>query len=213
MIRVVVADDHAAIRSGLSMILGSADDIEVIGEAADGEVALGQARALRPDVVLMDIRMPGTDGIAATREITAAGLAHVLVLTTFDIDEYVFGALQAGASGFLLKSATAAELTAAVRAVAAGDGVLAPQVTRTLIDAFAAAPPTPVRQPAGLGDLTDREREVLDCLGDGLTNQQIAGRLFIGETTVKTHVSRVLTKLGVSSRVQAAIIARELPAS
>ena len=213
MIRVVVADDHAAIRSGLSMILGSADDIEVVGEAADGEVALGQARALRPDVVLMDIRMPGTDGIAATREITAAGLAQVLVLTTFDIDEYVFGALQAGASGFLLKSATAAELTAAVRAVAAGDGVLAPQVTRTLIDAFAAAAPTPVRQPAGLEDLTDREREVLDCLGDGLTNQQIAGRLFIGETTVKTHVSRVLTKLGVSSRVQAAIIARELPAS
>ncbi|MFG1781199.1 response regulator transcription factor [Rhodococcus oryzae] len=213
MIRVVVADDHAAIRSGLSMILGSADDIEVVGEAADGEVALGQARALRPDVVLMDIRMPGTDGIAATREITAAGLAHVLVLTTFDIDEYVFGALQAGASGFLLKSATAAELTAAVRAVAAGDGVLAPQVTRTLIDAFAAAPPTPARRPAGLEDLTDREREVLDCLGDGLTNQQIAGRLFIGETTVKTHVSRVLTKLGVSSRVQAAIIARELPAS
>ena len=213
MIRVVVADDHAAIRSGLSMILGSADDIEVVGEAADGEVALGQARALRPDVVLMDIRMPGTDGIAATREITAAGLAHVLVLTTFDIDEYVFGALQAGASGFLLKSATAAELTAAVRAVAAGDGVLAPQVTRTLIDAFAAVPPTPARRPAGLEDLTDREREVLDCLGDGLTNQQIAGRLFIGETTVKTHVSRVLTKLGVSSRVQAAIIARELPAS
>ncbi|SEM32621.1 response regulator [Rhodococcus maanshanensis] len=213
MIRVVVADDHSAIRSGLSMILATADDIEVVGEAADGDVALGQARALRPDVVLMDVRMPGTDGIAATREITAAGLAHVLVLTTFDIDEYVFGALQAGASGFLLKSATAAELTAAVRAVAAGDGVLAPQVTRTLIDAFAATRPVPARQPAGIGDLTDREREVLDCLGDGLTNQQIAGRLFIGETTVKTHVSRVLTKLGVSSRVQAAIIARELPAS
>ncbi len=209
MIRVVLADDHAAIRTGLRMILGNSDDIEVVGEAADGDVAVAQARALRPDVVLMDIRMPGVDGIAATAQITAAGLASVLVLTTFDIDEYVFRALRAGASGFLLKSATADAIVAAIRAVAAGDGVLAPQVTRTLIDAFAATPQATAEQPPGLDELTDRERDVLACLGDGLSNAQIAARLYIGETTVKTHVSRVLTKLGLQSRVQAAILARE----
>ncbi|MGK8523202.1 response regulator [Nocardia asteroides] len=210
-IRVVVADDHAAIRAGLRMILDAEDDVEVVGEAADGDVAVAQAKALRPDVVLMDVRMPGVDGITATERITAGGLAKVLVLTTFDLDEYVFGTLRAGASGFVLKSTTGQALVDAVRAVAAGDGVLAPQVTRAVISAFVSANQAAAQTaPAGLRELTDREREVLDCLGNGLSNAQIAARLFIGETTVKTHVSRVLTKLGVRSRVQAAIVAREI---
>ncbi|MBF6284728.1 response regulator transcription factor [Nocardia cyriacigeorgica] len=210
-IRVLIADDHSAIRAGLRMILDAADGIEVVGEAADGDVAVAQARALRPDVVLMDVRMPGVDGIAATARITADGVAKVLILTTFDLDEYVFQTLRAGASGFVLKSVSGQDLVASVRAVAAGDGVLAPEVTRAVIDAFAAVPSAPAhREPDGLGDLTERELEVLECLGEGLSNAQIAGRLFIGETTVKTHVSRVLTKLGVRSRVQAAILAREL---
>ncbi|RJO72984.1 DNA-binding response regulator [Nocardia panacis] len=211
MIRVLIADDHGAIRAGLRLILDSEDDIEVIGEAADGDIAVAQAKALRPEVVLMDVRMPGVDGIAATERIVADGLARVLILTTFDLDEYVLRTLRAGASGFVLKSVSGPALVDAVRRVAAGDGVLAPEVTMAVIDAFAAAPgERAAPRHAGLDELTDREREVLDCLGDGLSNAQIATRLFIGETTVKTHVSRVLTKLGVRSRVQAAIVAREI---
>ncbi|HEV7980939.1 response regulator transcription factor [Amycolatopsis sp.] len=208
-VRVLLADDHGAIRSGLALILNNAEGIEVVGEAADGATAVQQAHALRPDVVLMDIRMPGMDGIAATRELVAEGLCEVLVLTTFDLDEYVHGALRAGAAGFLLKSVEAARLIEAVKLVAAGEGVLAPQVTRKLIAAFAAGTPQPATKPAGFDDLTDREREVLACLGEGLSNAQIGTRLFIGETTVKTHVSRVLTKLALRSRVQAAIVAQE----
>jgi DNA-binding NarL/FixJ family response regulator len=206
---VLVADDHGAIRAGLMLMLGNAPDIEVIGEAADGEAAIRQAKALRPDVVLMDVRMPGTDGIEATRRIIAGGLAEVLVLTTFDLDEYVHAALRAGAAGFLLKSVEAARLVEAVKLVAAGDGVLAPTVTRRLISAFAATTDEPIAAPNGLDDLTEREREVFGCLGSGMSNAQISSRLRIGETTVKTHVSRVLTKLGVRSRVQAAILAQE----
>ncbi|MFB9923751.1 response regulator [Amycolatopsis halotolerans] len=208
-IRVLVADDHGAIRAGLALILGNADGIEVVGEAADGEVALRQARALRPDVVLMDVRMPGTDGITATRQLIAEGLAEVLVLTTFDLDEYVHAALRAGAAGFLLKSVEAPRLIEAVRLVAAGEGVLAPQVTKRLIAAFASTPAEPSPAPTGLTDLTEREREVLGCLGAGLSNAEIGARLYIGEATVKTHVSRVLAKLGLRSRVQAAILAQD----
>ncbi|WP_328403516.1 response regulator transcription factor [Nocardia sp. NBC_00403] len=209
-IRVLIADDHGAIRAGLRMILDATADIEVVGEAADGDIAVAQAKALRPDVVLMDVRMPGVDGITATGRITADALAKVLILTTFDLDEYVFRTLRAGASGFVLKSASGQSLVDSVRAVAAGDGVLAPEVTAAVINAFATTIPEDTEPaPQGFADLTEREREVLDCLGEGLTNAQIATRLFIGETTVKTHVSRVLTKLGVRSRVQAAILARE----
>ncbi|MEU8816807.1 response regulator transcription factor [Actinoplanes sp. NPDC048796] len=209
MIRVLLADDHAAIRAGLRLILEQAPDIEVVGEAADGAVALRQAGALRPDVVLMDVRMPGTDGISATRAITSAGLADVLILTTFDLDEYVFGALRAGAAGFLLKSVEPADLVTAVRHVAAGDGVIAPSLTRRLLATFATDRPGPPPAPAALGDLTAREREILAALGRGLSNADLAAELSITEATAKTHVSRVLAKLGCASRVQAAILAKE----
>jgi DNA-binding NarL/FixJ family response regulator len=208
-VKVLIADDHAAIRDGLVMILKNAEGIQVVGEAADGAAAVRQARALRPDVTLMDVRMPGTDGITATRALVAEGLSEVLVLTTFDLDEYVDAALLAGAAGFLLKSVEAARLVEAVKQVAAGEGVLAPQITRRLITIFAANARDPAPLPHGLGDLTDREREVLGCLGAGLSNAQIGTRLHIGETTVKTHVSRVLTKLDLRSRVHAAILAQE----
>ncbi|WP_430789211.1 response regulator [Actinoplanes sp. G11-F43] len=207
-IRVLLADDHAAIRAGMRLMLEQATDIVVVGEAADGAVAVRQAAALRPDVVLMDIRMPGTDGITATREITTAGFADVLILTTFDLDEYLFGALRAGAAGFLLKSVEPAALVDAVRRIAAGDGFLAPEVTRRLLTAFVATPAAPPAPPA-LPGLTDRERDVLAALGRGLSNADLAADLSITEATAKTHVSRVLAKLGCSSRVQAAILARE----
>lgn len=209
-IRVIVADDHAAIRSGLRLILEADGDLTVVAEAADGTSAVTNARALRPDVVLMDIRMPGTDGIAATRTIVADGLAEVLILTTFDLDEYVFGALRAGAAGFLLKTADASTLVDAVRRVAAGEGVVAPEVTRRLLNAFAQMPERVAPEDAAdLAGLTDREREVLAGLGQGLSNAGLASTLGFSEATAKTHVSRVLAKLGCTSRVQAAILARE----
>jgi DNA-binding NarL/FixJ family response regulator len=210
-IKVLVADDHGAVRSGLALILNSTKDIQVVGQAADGTATVAQARALRPDVTLMDVRMPGMDGIAATRILTNEGLSEVLVLTTFDLDEYVYGALRAGAAGFLLKSVEANPLIEAVRLVAAGEGVLAPQITRKLIAKFAqgGGTDTAARSVTSLVKLTDRERDVLACLGYGLSNAQIASKLFIGETTVKTHVSKVLSKLNMRSRVQAAILAQE----
>ncbi|MGW8567131.1 response regulator [Isoptericola sp. NPDC055881] len=230
-VRVLLADDHAAIRAGLRLLLDAADGVEVVGEAADGFAAVANARALRPDVVLMDLRMPGTDGIEATRLITAEGLADVLVLTTFDLDEYVDGALRAGAAGFLLKSAEPAALLDAVRRVAAGDGVLAPEVTRRVLAQLTAgaapsatpgAPGEGAPQPGAglpvpapdddprLAGLTPREVDVLGALGRGLSNQGIADELVITEATAKTHVSRVLAKLGVASRMQAAIVARDV---
>ena len=206
-VRVLVADDHAAVRQGLVLVLNRAEDIEVVGEAADGDGAVRMARSLRPDVVLMDVRMPG-GGIEATRVLVREGVCQVLILTTFDLDEYVYSALQAGAAGFLIKSVEAPRLVEAVRLVARGEGVLSPEVTRRVISRFVAPDPAPARPP-GLDELTDRERDVLVRLGEGLSNQQIARRLNIGETTVKSHVSHILTKLDLRSRVQAAILARE----
>jgi DNA-binding NarL/FixJ family response regulator len=211
VIRVLLADDHAAIRAGMRLMLQQASDIAVVGEAADGAVAVRQATALRPDVVLMDIRMPGMDGIGATRAITSAGLADVLILTTFDLDDYLFGALRAGAAGFLLKSVEPTALVDAVRRIAAGDGVLAPEVTRRLLEAFASTGvrPAETRAAPPLDSLTSRERDVLTMLGRGLSNAELAASLAISEATAKTHVSRVLAKLGCTSRVQAAIMAKE----
>ncbi|POX62440.1 DNA-binding response regulator [Streptomyces sp. Ru62] len=211
MIRVLVAEDQSAVRAGLVLILRSAADIEVVGEAADGEQAVELTRRLGPDLVLMDVQMPRLDGVSATRRIVAERLADVLVLTTFDLDEYVFGALRAGAAGFLLKNTEARELLEAVRTVARGEGIVAPAVTRRLIAEFAAAPAREAEaDPAVLEGLTRREREVLGCVGEGLSNAEIAARLDMAEGTVKTHVSRLLAKLELRSRVQAAVLAREL---
>ncbi|MEU4540311.1 response regulator transcription factor [Streptosporangium sp. NPDC023825] len=207
-IRVLVADDHAAVRAGIVLILDGHEDVEVVGQAANGEQAVAMALDLRPDVVLMDIRMPKLDGISATRELS--GITDVLILTTFDLDEYVFGALRAGAAGFLLKNTDADALVDAVRVVARGEGLIAPAVTRRLISAFGAS--VPERRSYEVGGLTPREREVLACIGRGLSNAEISAELDMAEATTKTHVSRLLNKLGLRSRVQAAILAQELSA-
>ena len=208
-VRVLIADDQALVRAGFRMILESQADIEVAGEAADGAAAVGLARDLRPDVILMDIRMPGLDGIAATRQLTESGPSpsKIIILTTYELDEYLFDALQAGASGFLLKDVVPEELIRGVRVVAAGGALLAPSVTQTLIAAFAGPPRRSLAAAASLSGLTPREREILTLVGTGLSNAQIATELFISENTVKTHVARVFDKLGVHERVQAVIIA------
>jgi DNA-binding NarL/FixJ family response regulator len=210
-IRVVVADDQPLVRSGLRMILDAQADIDVVGEAGDGHEAVAVARLERPDVVLMDVRMPGLDGIAATRQLAGPEVHDpiaVLVLTTFDLDEHVYDALRAGARGFLLKDATREELVSAVRVIARGDALLAPSVTRRLIEQMAVSPPS--RPPnVAVDELTPREHEVLLLVAEGLTNAEIAQRLVVGEATVKTHVARVLMKLGLRDRIQAVILAYE----
>jgi DNA-binding NarL/FixJ family response regulator len=211
MIRVLLADDQTLVRAGCRALLDAQDDIEVAGEASDGEQAVSLARQVVPDVILMDIRMPGTDGLAATRQIAAdqqlAGV-RVVVLTTFELDDYVFEAVRSGAAGFLVKDTDPSELVDAVRVVAGGGAQLSPGVTRRLIGEFAlrAKPP----QPAGvLGGLTDREREVLVLVGEGMSNAEIAGRLYLSPATAKTHVSRAMVKLGARDRAQLVVIAYE----
>ncbi len=209
-IRVVLVDDQSMIRTGLRMVLAAEPDIEVVGEAADGAAGVRVVTELEPDVVLLDVRMPGVDGLEAARRILAAGLStRVVVLTTFDEDEYVTAALRAGVSGFLLKVAPPEDLVAAVRTVASGQGLLDPAVTLRVIRSFAAAPsPDPARAGA-LSQLTERETDVLALVAAGLSNAEIAARLYLGEATVKTHVSRVLLKLGLRDRVQAVAFAYE----
>jgi DNA-binding NarL/FixJ family response regulator len=213
-IRVLIADDQMMVREGFSVLLGAMPDIEVVGEAVNGRDAVERVRELAPDVVLMDIRMPEMNGIEATREIVAAdGTAKVLVLTTFDLDEYVYQALRAGASGFLLKDASARQLADGVRVVAAGDALLAPSVTRRLITEFSKLAESPrlipSTQQTAYGDLTERETEVLVLIAQGLSNGEIAERLVVADSTIKTHVSRVLVKLGLRDRTQAAVFAYE----
>ncbi|MFJ4187744.1 MULTISPECIES: response regulator [unclassified Kitasatospora] len=210
-IRVLVAEDQAAVRAALVMILRAEPGFEVVGQAADGEEAVRLALELRPDVVLMDVQMPRLDGVSATRQVVDAGAAQVLVLTTFDLDEYVYGALRAGAAGFLLKDLEADTLVEGIRTVARGDGMLAPSVTRRLIGTFA-RPGRPVgpEARAAVAELTGREREVLACIGAGMSNGEIAARLEMAEATTKTHVSRILAKLRLRNRVQAAILAQDL---
>ncbi|WP_267241562.1 response regulator [Streptomyces sp. PR69] len=210
-IRVLVVDDQMMVREGFSVLLNAMPDIEVVGEAVNGREAVARVAELRPDVVLMDIRMPELNGIEATREITALHAdSKVLVLTTFDLDEYVYQALRAGASGFLLKDASARQLADGVRVVAAGEALLAPTVTRRLITEFSKLSQTP-RPPAmaQIGDLTERETEVLVLIAQGLSNAEIAEHLVVAESTIKTHVSRVLVKLGLRDRTQAAVFAYE----
>jgi DNA-binding NarL/FixJ family response regulator len=207
-IRVLIADDQALMRTGFRMILDAQEDIEVVGEAIDGTDAIRHYERETPDVVVMDVRMPAMDGIEATRRLTALDPpARVLILTTFDLDGYVYEALRAGASGFLLKDRPPEELVAAVRVIAEGEALLAPSVTRRLIQEFARHAPTPKR--AELDELTDREREVLVLIARGLSNAEIARSLFVAETTVKTHVGRILSKLRARDRVQAVVLAYE----
>jgi DNA-binding NarL/FixJ family response regulator len=211
-LKVLIADDQTLVRTGLRMILEAEPDIQVVGEAADGDLAVKEARRQRPDVVLMDIRMPNMDGVEATRHLAGASSesTKVLVLTTFDLDEYVVEALRAGASGFLLKDAPPERLVEAIRVVAAGEALLAPSITRRLLDRFASKlPPADERIPAALSSLTEREVEVLKLMAKGFSNGEIAEKLYLSETTVKTHVSRVLTKLHLRDRVQAVVLAYE----
>ena len=209
-VRVLLVDDDELMRAGLRAVLSSDPSIEVVGESVDGRDAVSRVGRLRPDVVLMDVRMPRLDGIAATREISeAAPDARVLIVTTFEEDDYIFGALSAGASGFLLKRSRPEELIAAIHTVAAGEALLAPSVTRRVVDRVAGAPGGGVRDEPRLDELTEREREVLELLARGLSNQEIAHRLVVEHSTVKTHVKRVLMKLGVRDRVQAVILAYE----
>ena len=210
MISVVIADDQELVREGLRMMLEAEDDIEVLGEAMDGATALEAARANDPDVLLMDIRMPGLDGIEATARLTAAD-AHtrILVLTTFDLDEYVYRAMKAGASGFLLKDATREQLAAAVRTIAGGDALLAPVITRRLLEDFCQRPPPSASLPPAVEDLSPRELEVLRLLAQGLSNAEIAAKLFLSEATVKSHVAHTLNKLDLRDRVQAVVFAYE----
>jgi DNA-binding NarL/FixJ family response regulator len=210
MISVLLADDQALVRGGFRMILDAQEDIEVVGEAGDGAEAVARVRELSPDVVLMDVRMPMLDGIAATKQIVAEGLpSRVLVLTTFDQDEIVYEAMKAGASGFLLKSAPPARLVDGVRTVAEGDALLAPSVTRRLVEDFVSRPPPGQAVPPELDDLTDREQEVLRLIARGLSNGEIAAQLVVSEATVKTHVNRVFGKLRLRDRVQAVVLAYE----
>jgi DNA-binding NarL/FixJ family response regulator len=222
-VRLLIADDQALVRAGFRMILDAEDDLEVVGEAADGAEAVALARTLRPDVVLMDIRMPELDGIEATRRIVGATApaatagvdadaapVRVLMLTTFDLNEYVYEALRAGASGFLLKDVPPEQLAAGIRVVAAGEALLAPSITRRLIEEFArGGAGAPAAPPPGLDELTARELEVFRLVARGLSNAEIAAELIVGETTVKTHVARVLMKLGLRDRVQAVVLAYE----
>jgi DNA-binding NarL/FixJ family response regulator len=212
MISVLIAEDQAMVRAGFRALIDAEPDLTVAGEAADGRQAVELAVATRPDVVLMDIRMPEMDGLEAARRIAAdptLAESRILVLTTFELDEYVFGALRAGASGFLLKGGLPAELLAAIRVVADGEALLAPSVTRRLIEAYAEAPPAPRPEVEGLGELTARELEVLGLVAEGLTNAEIAERLVLSPLTAKTHVSRILMKLGARDRVQLVVMAHQ----
>jgi DNA-binding NarL/FixJ family response regulator len=210
VIRVLIADDQALVRGGFRMILDAQKDVEVVGEASDGREAVAQARELDPDVVLMDIRMPELDGLEATRQLVSGdGSARVLMLTTFDLDEYVYEAMKAGASGFLLKDVRPEQLAEAVRVVAAGDSLLAPAITQRLIAEFVRRPPPGSGAPTELSELTERELEVLKLIARGLSNGEIASELFVSEATVKTHVTHVLSKLKLRDRVQAVVLAYE----
>jgi DNA-binding NarL/FixJ family response regulator len=211
-VRILIADDQALVRAGFRMILDAEEGLDVVGEASDGGEAVTLAGQMEPDVVLMDIRMPDVDGIEATRRIIAAAgdrTVRVLMLTTFDANEYVYEALRAGASGFLLKDVPPEQLVAGVRIVAGGEALLAPSITRRLIQEFASAAPARSEPPAGLAELTARELEVFKLVARGLSNAEIAGELVVSETTVKTHVARVLMKLGLRDRVQAVVLAYE----